>query len=88
MKSFRCRFRTGKSSARPVMTASMPPIWREPGRWDAGVNEKCSCHSSKQRTLRPQAISHTATQKVHLRGLGTGKKRILGPRELRCIAKE
>lgn len=32
VKSFRCRFRTWKSSARPVMTASMPPIWRGPGR--------------------------------------------------------
>jgi hypothetical protein len=33
VKSFRCRFRTWKSSASPVMTASMPPIYREPGRW-------------------------------------------------------
>lgn len=35
VKSFRCLFKTWKSSARPVMTASMPPIWREPGRWKA-----------------------------------------------------
>lgn len=46
VKSFRCRFRTWKSSARPVMTASMPPIWG---------NQAGGCRDEGPDHLRPPA---------------------------------
>lgn len=63
VKSFRCLFRTWKSSARPVMTASMPPIWTEPGRVRSRYEGLPTPESQVPGSFRPpEALGGRGTQ--------------------------